>query len=667
MIASGAAQFVERIVDPFGILTGGGGSATQPPQDPRVLAGQSTTDPPPLHGSAHLEAITRGIKAGDPVLFEQRMPPVAGEATGIEGLFEQIGKLVSLGGVNPQALPQMLAELRAPIAQLVKVTGYTEEIWYANAPQMDQIGKGPPVGPPGHSLLGGLTGGAEGPIPIPHSKITFAPNPYLDVMANGERGLSSIVVHYDFQEVGQIVEAPPPSQPTTTTVTVSEHPEIPAGAAIPVLIEDVTGSGAPGVLGGTSALPGEPLRLPLRALVNLLPVSRGETVDSEILGSGDPSVMGQEFVLGRAPLTYLTDTGPRSFNGYRSTLHVRVDGIEWREVPSFYGQPSDARVFVTREDDENRTHVRFGDGENGARLPAGTDNVVASYRVGSGATIPPPGTLTSILRPRPGLRAIVNPVPVGGGADPDPPEQIRRYAPRSVLTFGRAVSGDDYETVAVQTPGVRRARVYWSWDGPSQRSVVKVFVGDDAAAVAAARTALHAFADPNRPVLVELAAPVYPDLSLTVEVDPAYDAGAVAAAVNGALNDPLAQPFGSEVVQIGQTVYDSHIYDACLRVPGVTAVRGLRFGIWVEEARPLAPLLLLLVGQFPWIDPLGLISLFTGLDPNDTLRRRIPGTALYREEVLRVESNERHSPGEGSFYLLRPDRLQISAEAATHG
>ena len=197
-------------------------------------------------------------------------------------------------------------------------------------------------------------------------------------------------------------------------------------------------------------------------------------------------------MLRRAPLTYLADTGPRSVNGYRSTLHIRVDGIEWREVPSFYGQPPDARVFVTREDDENRTHVRFGDGENGARLPAGTDNVVASYRVGSGAAVPPAGTLTSILRPRTGLRAIVNPVPVGGGADPDPPEQIRRYAPRSVLTFGRAISGDDYETVAAQTPGVRRARVYWSWDGPSQRSVVKVFVGDDPAAVAAARTALQA-------------------------------------------------------------------------------------------------------------------------------------------------------------------------------
>jgi predicted phage baseplate assembly protein len=279
-------------------------------------------------------------------------------------------------------------------------------------------------------------------------------------------------------------------------------------------------------------------------------------------------------------------------------------------------------VFVTREDDQQKTHVRFGDGQNGARLPAGTDNVVARYRVGSGAPVPPAGTLTSILRPIPGLRSIRNPVAVGGGANPDPPEQIRRYAPRSVLTFGRAISGDDYETVAAQTPGVRRARVYWSWDGPSQRTVVKVFVGDDAAAVAAATAALQAFADPNRPVLVALAAPIYPALSLTVEVDPAFEPQNVAAAVRAALLDPQRQPFGADVVQIGQTLYNSHVYDACLAVPGVTSVRALRF---------LLP---------------------------------VPFLGIYR---LFREPFERHAPGEGGFYLLASERLHVTAEAARRG
>jgi hypothetical protein len=58
------------------------------------------------------------------------------------------------------------------------------------------------------------------------------------------------------------------------------------------------------------------------------------------------------------------------------------------------------------------------------------------------------------------LKAIRNPVCVGGGADPELPEQIRHYAPCSVLTFERAVSGDDHEAIASQTPGAARAKVY---------------------------------------------------------------------------------------------------------------------------------------------------------------------------------------------------------------
>jgi hypothetical protein len=683
LISSGLTTVVERSLDPLGFVFGSG-PPPPPPEDPRVLSGNSSDRP--AHGTAHLEAVTRGINAGDPVLFEQRLPkpdPVTGAQppSGIEGMFDAIEKTVAAALApqgSPTALPTDLANLRAPVTQLVKVSAYSEEIWYANAPQADRIGTGPPVGPPGKSgggaggLLSGLTGGllgggggnAEGPIPIPHSKITFAPNPFLDKMAAD--GIESIVVHYGWQEVGQLVDAPVP--PATTTVEVSSHPAIPKALSIPVLVEDATGiNGTPGLLGQTGSTTGEPLVSPLRALLNLLPVSRGQTVAPEILGSGDPTVGGQELTLGRAPLTYLADTTPGSTDGYRSTLRIRVDGVEWREVPSFYDQPANARVFVTREDDQQRTHVRFGDGENGARLPAGIDNVVAQYRVGSGAAVPPAGTLTSILRPTPGLSEVANPVPVGGGADPDPPEQIRRYAPRSVLTFGRAISGDDYETVAAQTPGVRRARVVWGWDGPSQRNVVKVFVGDDAAAVDAASAALRAFADPNRPAVVALAAPQYPELTLTVEVDPAYDPDAVSAAVVAALQDPESQPFGSDVVRIGQTVYDSQIYGACLRVSGVTAVRGLTFAVWTQVPRPIPQYLLDLVNFFAMfllpVSP----SLLAVIDPTGILARRIPNTDTYLENVPLTDQSERHAPGEGSFYLLRAASLHVTAERARHG
>ena len=132
----------------------------------------------------------------------------------------------------------------------------------------------------------------------------------------------------------------------------------------------------------------------------------------------------------------------------------------------------------------------FGDGVNGARLTSGVNNVVARYRIGAGAASPPAGKLTVIAQSYPGLRAVLNPVAVGGGADPDPPSQIRRYAPRSVLTFGRAVSVFDYEALAAQAPGVTRARAVWAWNDARQRTLVTVYVGDDPAAVTSASQVL---------------------------------------------------------------------------------------------------------------------------------------------------------------------------------
>src|SRR5205814_796643 len=91
------------------------------------------------------------------------------------------------------------------------------------------------------------------------------------------------------------------------------------------------------------------LRPPFRLLFDRVPVSRGETVTVEVLGSGDASAAGQEFVLKKSPLTYLAGESA-SGTGYRSTLRVWVDGVEWTEVRSFYGQSAKATIFVTRED-----------------------------------------------------------------------------------------------------------------------------------------------------------------------------------------------------------------------------------------------------------------------------------------------------------------------------
>src|SRR5262249_61211750 len=104
----------------------------------------------------------------------------------------------------------------------------------------------------------------------------------------------------------------------------------------------------------------------LQALFAVPTVSRGTPVSGEVPGRGDATSPNQEFPLKKSPLTYLQRGA-----GYASTLQVWVEGVEWQEAQSFFDQPKDARIFVTREDEQGSTHVMFGDGLEGARLPSG--------------------------------------------------------------------------------------------------------------------------------------------------------------------------------------------------------------------------------------------------------------------------------------------------------
>jgi len=191
-------------------------------------------------------------------------------------------------------------------------------------------------------------------------------------------------------------------------------------------------------------------------------------------------------------------------------------------------------------------------GRNGALLPTGVNNVVASYRYGSGAAVPAAGSLTVVLQPQPGLRSILNPVAVSGGGDPDPPANVRQLAPQSVLTFGRAISVDDFQTIAALAPGVTRAKAAVAFDPIAQRPRVTVWVGDDAGAVTAAQQAFAASADPNRQPLVVLAQAVEMTLSLTIVYNSRYNGPTVQSAVHTALVDPDAGLLGLNVVGIGQ-------------------------------------------------------------------------------------------------------------------
>jgi hypothetical protein len=450
---------------------------------------------------------------------------------------------------------------------LVRLKSYAEVVWYADA------AAGTPGTPPA-----GKTG-----IPLLVASLEVAAHSGANLPATYGGASAATTVRAGWADVGLLLDTPvrtlagPPS-----TLTLAQPPAVAAGTPAPAVIEDAHGNGT----AVTAVANGNELRVsggqagalqpPLRVLWDLVTVSRGATVRDELLGTGDARLPGQDFTLAKSPVTYLADQPGRSGDGYSSTITLSVDGLYWAEVPTLYGRGSAETVFCTWEDADGKTHVRTGDGAAGARLPAGAA-VRATYRVGSGAAAPPAGALTQVLSAVPNLRAVRNPVPASGGGDPDGPDRLRALAPRSVLTFSRAVSGDDYAVVAAATPGVTRAATSWEFDPVEQRPTVRVYVGDGPGAVAAATAALRAQADPARPLLVVPAVECPAALSVSAGVDPRY----VAAAVLAAVREALLGLFAPGVLGLGEVLYRSRVESVALAVPGVLALHHLEFA-WLR-------------------------------------------------------------------------------------
>lgn len=319
-----------------------------------------------------------------------------------------------------------------------------------------------------------------------------------------------------------------------------------------------------------------PLRTPVTVFGNLVRASRGESVLDEVLGSGDGAQAFQAFTLQKTPLTYLSDP----VAGRRSTLSVRVNGILWREVVSFFGAGPQDEVFIARQNDQQETTITFGDGITGARLPTGINNVTATYRFGGGAAKPPAGAIAQIAKPFKGLRRVVNPVAAVGGADSDRPEDIRLNAPTSALTLGRAVSIQDFEALAREFGGVVNARAGWAWDESRQGAVVKVWFianGDsnNPDFVQALTDSLLGQADPTTPLTVCPGVAQPSNLVINVSLNPRFSREFVLEEIRQALVNEATGLFALTNIPIGRPLFRSQIFATVLAVEGTCGVSAI--------------------------------------------------------------------------------------------
>lgn len=303
---------------------------------------------------------------------------------------------------------------------------------------------------------------------------------------------------------------------------------------------------------------------------NVSSATHGETTN-ELLGSGDATQPFQRFVLKQVPITYTRGGG---LNPTDSSLSVWVDDVLWHEVSSFYGQPANARVFVTRRADDGVTTVIFGDGVNGSRLPTGQNNVRARYRKGTGlAGMVRAGQLRTLLSRPLGLQDVVNPLAANGADDPETLAEARQNAPLTVRTLGRVVSLQDYEDFARAYPGVTKALATWTWNGRVRAVMLTLAIAQPADATPGASddvingllSSLKKISDPYIGVTAVDYRPAAFRMSGKVRVQSDYDPAKVLEAAKTRLRDA----FGFTAREFGQPVFLSEVVATVQTTEGV--------------------------------------------------------------------------------------------------
>jgi hypothetical protein len=309
---------------------------------------------------------------------------------------------------------------------------------------------------------------------------------------------------------------------------------------------------------------------------------RHGTTKTVVLGSGDAASAGQRLPVPDAPVAYDLDA---SGNPVPNQV-LRVDGVQWQEVPALYGA-GPAQVFAVRLGEEGSVVDEFGDGTQGARLPSGRGNVAATYRIGGGTVGEvSAGEISSLLGSVRGVKKVAGAGPTSGGADQDDESRMRRLAPGRARAFGRAVSLEDLADLALGYPGVSHAAA-WVGPGPpgcacGHVGIHLAFLRDSAdgprAPLGTEIDSLAAYVDGRRdtsvPLCVCAGAATAVTVTATLAVDPRRVAADVATAAGDALLDPHG-PLAPLQRSLGQPLDRSDVVVVLHGVVGVVGVPSL--------------------------------------------------------------------------------------------
>ncbi len=315
---------------------------------------------------------------------------------------------------------------------------------------------------------------------------------------------------------------------------------------------------------------------PYLAYQTLPVVQIDRNVVGEIVASSDGTA-GQRYALAGSPVV-------------DETLSVSVDEgagpVLWTRVDSLVNSVGTDASYAVRRDENGIVWIEFGDGTYGQIPPLGTNNITATYSVGGGVRgNVPASSIAKAVSAVPQLKLVLNLAAASGGADAEAQADAVLRGPQQFRTMGRAVTADDYVTLA-KTFGVAKAIAQSPGWNTIQLYIAPVGGGTASDSL---KADLLAFLDTKKMMTSIVNLPADPKyvqvlIDATVTVAPQFSTKIVQQAVE----DAVASLLAFDNVDFGQTLYISKLYEVMQDVAGVVGVNIVRFAKLEHPKHPPA-------------------------------------------------------------------------------
>jgi predicted phage baseplate assembly protein len=270
-----------------------------------------------------------------------------------------------------------------------------------------------------------------------------------------------------------------------------------------------------------------------------------------------------------------------------SALSEELQKLVRRWIPQrdlLSSQPQDLH-FVVEIDDQGFAHLRFGNGVCG-RAPQAGESFEATYRIGNGPSANVGAeTITQVvskvvlggmtLRPR-------NPLAASGGTAQQSIEEVKLFAPGAFQNrLERAITADDYATLAERDSRVQRAAAELQWTGTCYEAHVAIdplgTVQFDPDLLEQIRAYLHPYRRIGHDLVVVPAQYVPLDIAMSVDVSPNYIRAHVQASLldlfsNRVLSSGGKGFFHPDNLSFGDSIRLSSLIAAAQSVEGVLSV-----------------------------------------------------------------------------------------------